>query len=488
MPDQRTDHDRARELAALEVDFSLEAEDAAWLEDHLRACAVCRRWRHALRADARALSSLPDVSAPHRVRDRVLDDVDRRRRSGIPPLFAVAATLVVAIAGTVLLADLLPGQFGARPPGSPVPPTGTVSPTVSSTSSPSPTQTLAASPTPSASPSAAGGVLRFREAVIPSSPPPVDTRDIAAGTGIAVMTLRNVDASALLWWTADGRQWRDAQVPAGAFGGAAPIVLVPFADGFVAAGWVDRQQSVAQRRIWLSPDGRAWRPDDDPSGTLGALDFPMMAVSNTMLIAGGPQGSAFRVFTSRDGTEWTPRRVSGEFAEMSLGGFSSDGTSFYAYGMRDGRPVLWTSPGGATWTALRVPAGSTAISGIHASPGGIVAYGAIDGTAEEPDANWWSRDGRRWRRLTMPGLPGSALDHIVRLVSTRSGLLAVWQTGQEATTEIARTVDGLAWELIDVRGIPPGATIVDVAELGTTIVASGYLDGAVVAWYAAEGG
>jgi hypothetical protein len=149
---------------------------------------------------------------------------------------------------------------------------------------------------------------------------------------------------------------------------------------------------------------------------------------------------------------------------------------------------LWTSPAGGAWTELSAPADSTAISGIHAAPGGIVAYGSAGGTSESPNAAWWSADGRQWQRLTVPGLPDSSFDHIVRVISTRSGLLAVWQTGADPTIEIARSVDGLTWELLDVRGIPVGATIVDVAELGTTIVASGYIDGAVVAWYAAEGG
>jgi hypothetical protein len=487
MPDERTDHERARELAALQVDFPLGPDEAAWLEGHFLACPACRAWQRGLEADARAIASLPELSAPTRVRDRLFDDLAGRRRRPTPPIFAVAALAVVAVAGAVLFQGWLPGPTGSTGKSVSSLPSSPVSSSPSPTLSPSATPTLTSSATPPASPVTAS-ILRFREAAVPSSPPPVDTRDIAAGAGIAVMTLRNLDASALVWWTTDGRVWEDAQVPAGAFGGAAPIVVVPFDDGFVATGWTDRQQSVAQRRMWLSPDGLAWRPDNHPSGTLGAVEFPMMAVSNTTVIAGGPQGSAFRVFTSPDGIAWTRRRVSGEFARMSLDGFASDGTAFYAFGVRDGRPALWTSPAGGAWTELSAPADSTAISGIHAAPGGIVAYGSAGGTSESPNAAWWSADGRQWQRLTVPGLPDSSFDHIVRVISTRSGLLAVWQTGADPTIEIARSVDGLTWELLDVRGIPVGATIVDVAELGTTIVASGYIDGAVVAWYAAEGG
>ena len=51
-------HQRARDLAATEIDFELEGDDARFLQHHLAGCGACRRWAAGLQADAVALIEL----------------------------------------------------------------------------------------------------------------------------------------------------------------------------------------------------------------------------------------------------------------------------------------------------------------------------------------------------------------------------------------------------------------------------------------------
>ena len=135
-----TDHDRARELAALEVDEPLAPADAGWLDIHLATCADCAAAADAYQADRLLFAPLRET-APQPPRDlwaRTAAAIDAestadrtagarrgsapqdRRLRGLPlsslaPMAGLAA--VAVIVGSVLL------NGGAVAPG-PVDPSG----------------------------------------------------------------------------------------------------------------------------------------------------------------------------------------------------------------------------------------------------------------------------------------------------------------------------------------------------------------------------
>ncbi|HEV8546638.1 MAG TPA: Ig-like domain-containing protein [Candidatus Limnocylindrales bacterium] len=121
-----TTHDRARELAAISIDFDLDPADRLELDEHLAGCESCRTFAASVTANAQALSQLPAQDAPADLRLRVADaatdpiaasrDVATRRPAQrrtslltIPTpyrrpalMVAVAAAIIVAVVGTSL--------------------------------------------------------------------------------------------------------------------------------------------------------------------------------------------------------------------------------------------------------------------------------------------------------------------------------------------------------------------------------------------------
>jgi hypothetical protein len=90
------DHERARELAALSLDATLEPTDAAWLEGHLAACEACSAdvgWQE----PSPSPSSATGPSAPRRIRLGRLDRAAARAWLRRPAFLATVAVVAVAI-------------------------------------------------------------------------------------------------------------------------------------------------------------------------------------------------------------------------------------------------------------------------------------------------------------------------------------------------------------------------------------------------------
>jgi hypothetical protein len=132
-----SDHLRARELAALEIDEPLAGPDAGWLDLHLASCPDCAAVADAYRADRLLFAPLRDA-APQPPRDlwaRTAAAIDAEAGSGraastkrglqlrgvsltsLAPIVGVAA--VAVIAGSLLLngATVAPGSGSPSAPG-----------------------------------------------------------------------------------------------------------------------------------------------------------------------------------------------------------------------------------------------------------------------------------------------------------------------------------------------------------------------------------
>jgi hypothetical protein len=475
MPEPRRDHDRALELAASSIDFTLAPEERGWLADHLEGCPDCRRASEAFRDDARAVERLPDASAPDRVRVRLLAAVHGPPARQPPRLLAPVAAGAIAVA---LIGVLVIRGNQATPPPVGASATPTVAPTP--TQSPAPAS-MPASPIPSApssepSPSTGGAPapLRWTEAMVAEANAADEIRGLTVGHGLVLASMARPDGRARLWTTGDGRAWEDAELPAGAFGGRPPFLIMPLAEGFASLAWVDRSGSGNLRRIWISPDGRAWRPVTEPSATLDAFAYGLIAAGTEQYLAGGrtPAGTTL-LWRSEDGLSWRRVRLGDVFDNAAIEGLASDGSSFFAFGTRSGEGALWTSDDGDRWTELPAPPRSARIQGLAAMSGGLVVHGSSINAPFDFNDAWWSPDGAQWTVAAMPPLPASPADRILRMVRTADGLLAVWQIEPGARVRAARSVDGRSWQFLDVRGLPGGVVIEQIDQIDSTLVALG---------------
>ena len=190
------------------------------------------------------------------------------------------------------------------------------------------------------------------------------------------------------------------------------------------------------------------------------------------------------------------------------------------------RTPLWTSSDGATWHSL--PAATlgpaTVVLGLQAIPTGLVAL-TVQGGASSCDAGdlerlgvacltlaapfqtWTSPDAERWTAQPAPDLPLAAGSEAAgdppRLVAGAGGLLIVaWDRSQPegglmpdglamagnaalpaasdsyatqalGVCRLARSVDGITWEVLPADTFAAGFVCTDIAPLGTGLVAIG---------------
>ena len=199
--------------------------------------------------------------------------------------------------------------------------------------------------------------------------------DVAAGQGGIVVAGGESawgEIRPRLWFSADGESWRSVDGgpggPLDTTGEESIQAVSAFGQGFVAVGWRDfngEQDGIA----WYSPDGTTWEQLDTPTmGGPGRQNVQSVTVAGTTLVAGGfgvdatGQGKPV-VWRSTDGRTWSPRSDVLPLADdgrnaasdMSIRSFSvtADGSEILAAGGDDWRPHIWQSlDAGATWKRI----------------------------------------------------------------------------------------------------------------------------------------
>ncbi len=144
-PSWESPHDRARELLGERFTETVDAADAAWLEEHLAGCAPCREVDAAYRADRRELRGLRVPEPPRDLWARTSAAIDAERQRRPRPIAApvraagspagrrsagltpqVLLGLTAAVIGVFLVGSML--EPSVQPPdvalGSPLTPSG----------------------------------------------------------------------------------------------------------------------------------------------------------------------------------------------------------------------------------------------------------------------------------------------------------------------------------------------------------------------------
>ena len=262
-------------------------------------------------------------------------------------------------------------------------------------------------------PFADDGSLRLRDAVLGP--------DRLVATGVRVVD--GITDIPTAWWSETGTTWSEAdvEVPAGAAEGVLNQA-VWFDGAYVAVGGLSFDGSF-RPAAWTSTDGTSWQLASDlfdtiDSGSRTNFGFAAfgLTVAGDRLLATAAEAAFQHVWSSSDGSTWTPvddilARRPGGVRVQSLAG--SDDEIVVA----TPEPGLLTYNERWTETELRVetfpsPQAIPFVDDVVATPDGWLAVGGQSLRIAGQDrtnrgAAWTSVDGVTWTEVTR--LPGSTL-------------------------------------------------------------------------------
>jgi hypothetical protein len=234
----------------------------------------------------------------------------------------------------------------------------------------------------------------------------------------------------------DGRTWTPA-TGAGSLAGPGLTLTGTAAGpgGYVVAGVRDDHGQPAAA-LWWSPDLTTWIPQEwwagsAPSGTASAV--LAVAGGNTGFAAVGTVGTHPAVWVYRNGQGWQSRLLAVPAGAVSavLQRVSIHGRRIAALGMqaRPSGPVPFAAVsvnGGRTWreVSLPVPGGPASVTALITAGGGFLGTGTLRAGGAQDVIVWWSPDGLTWHAVRPAGRWLSGLGaHQITGLSVSGGML-----------------------------------------------------------------
>lgn len=301
----------------------------------------------------------------------------------------------------------------------------------------------------------AGSVRPVSLAGLPGATVPelaVNGLAISGGQQVAV---GSADGYPAVWRKASGGSWDLVSSLSQVFADTGLSALTGVTHG--SAGWL--AVGAPGPVVFTSADGTAWQRADGP----GSITDDLAGVSAVAAAAGpagyvivgklvGPGGSCVAdVWWSPNLTSWTRAHdvndVSGSSQVLAV---AADAHGFVSVGSHNGKPAVWTTTDGRSWTTivLPVPAGaSSAVLQQVAINGDRVAALGQETTAggSVPFAELSVNGGTSWRQVPFsPAGPGTTF---TALTADSGGFTAAGQFGEPGQRRMAlwTSTSGATW-------------------------------------------
>jgi hypothetical protein len=311
---------------------------------------------------------------------------------------------------------------------------------------------------------AAGRVRPVPLASIPGAIVPELAVNGLAVVGSQQVAVGSADGYPAVWRKASGGSWALASsLPSvSAYPGLSALTSVTHGP----AGWL--AVGVPGPVVFTSADGTTWQSADDGPGSIASDLAGVSAVAAAAGPAGyvivgklvAPGGGCVAdVWWSPDLTFWTRAHdvndVTGSTQVLAV---AADAHGFVSVGSHIGRPAVWTTTDGRSWTTivLPLPAGTSAatLEQIAINHDHVAALGqATTAAGTVPFAELSVNGGSSWHQVpfSSPG-PDSAF---TALTASSRGFTAAGQFGAPGQREIAiwTSANGTAWAPSQISGL-----------------------------------
>jgi hypothetical protein len=222
-----------------------------------------------------------------------------------------------------------------------------------------------------------------------------------------------LNPGALLWSSPDGAKWHRVEGAPGAFAIAATDDLLFLVDGSCTP-------------LSYTADGRTWQTADLPAAGAECPAVSSLAATPSAIVAVIPENSPASPLTvsvpyrSSDGATWTESEVPADMATALHVGVAEGRAGFLARGLVpdpssiqldnhggaswSGDTGFWYSPDGSSWQQTTVPADVGPIGSYTANmnPGPLVQRGSLGDWLEASGHGYHSLDDLTWLPDSMP--------------------------------------------------------------------------------------
>ncbi len=296
---------------------------------------------------------------------------------------------------------------------------------------------------------------------------------VAAGRAAAV-AVGSTNGDAAVWTSPDGDRWTRGRDTGQALARPGEQRLVSVASG--GAGWLAVGTDGNRPLVVTSNDGAAWQAaggGEFTPGRDGHVSTYSAAAGPSGYVVVGESGYSAGTWYSRDlktwklsdggdltGTKAANRWMRGVVAAASgyvaVGGLSDSSVK----DAPRGRPAVWTSPDGATWSLrqLTPPAGAQEgwFDKVAVKGGVLVASGTVTTNSGRSAFAYTSSDGgATWQEVQLPPAgPADAETVVTALTATPKGFVLAGTTGSSGREDVAlwTSADGRSWTALTPHG------------------------------------
>jgi hypothetical protein len=245
--------------------------------------------------------------------------------------------------------------------------------------------------------------------------------------------------------SADGTSWTSAAGSGSItadLAGVAAVATAAGPHGYVIVGKLVAPGGACVADVWFSPDLKSWTRAHDVNDATGSSQVLAVAAGAAGFVSVGSHDGKPAVWTTANGTSWTtivlPVPAGASSAVLQQVAISGD--RVVAAGQASSPagtvPIAELSlDGGLTWqqAPISTPGQGTTFTALTAGPGGFTAAAQFGAPGQQEIAVWRSATGTSWTATSVSGVTGTQAGGSYRLSALVPSATAVTGIGSLAT-------------------------------------------------------